>query len=91
MYRLQTLHHLLYRPIVFLQVRNMAMKTTPAATITSLDHIVLTVKSIPKATEWYVKNLGMESEAFVSASSPDITRYSLNLGVRRSIYMRLGR
>ena len=61
----------------------MVSKTTPATTITSLDHIVLTVKSVPRATEWYIKNLGMKSEAFVSASSPDVTRYSLKFGLQK--------
>jgi len=69
----------------------MSSKSTPAATITSLDHIVLTVKSIPKATEWYVKNLGMKSEAFVSASSPDVTRYSLIFGNQKINLHELGK
>jgi catechol 2,3-dioxygenase-like lactoylglutathione lyase family enzyme len=53
---------------------------TAAATVKSLDHLVLTVKSVPKTTEWYEKNLGMRSESFVSAATPDITRYSLVFG-----------
>ena len=85
MHRLQSLPKLNRRPLKLnsTQIRRMASQTTPAATITSLDHIVLTVKSIPKATEWYVKNLGMKSEAFVSKSSPDITRYSLKFGSQK--------
>ena len=57
--------------------------STPAATIKSLDHLVLTVASVPQSTEWYVKNLGMRSESFVSAATPDITRYSLIFGSQK--------
>ncbi|KAH7395951.1 Glyoxalase/Bleomycin resistance protein/Dihydroxybiphenyl dioxygenase [Cadophora sp. MPI-SDFR-AT-0126] len=52
----------------------------PAATIQSLDHLVLTVQSIPTTTKWYTTHLGMRSESFVSSSSPEITRYSLIFG-----------
>ncbi|XMA07994.1 hypothetical protein WAI453_000785 [Rhynchosporium graminicola] len=52
----------------------------PAAVVQSLDHIVLTVKSIPKTIEWYTSNLGMRSECFVSDGSPDIKRHSLIFG-----------
>ncbi|KAH7360165.1 Glyoxalase/Bleomycin resistance protein/Dihydroxybiphenyl dioxygenase [Rhexocercosporidium sp. MPI-PUGE-AT-0058] len=55
----------------------------PAATVQSLDHIVLTVSSIPKTTKWYTSHLGMRSESFVSDSSPDITRYSLVFGEQK--------
>ncbi|KAG9241686.1 hypothetical protein BJ878DRAFT_536380 [Calycina marina] len=44
----------------------MASSYAPVATITSLDHIVLTVKDIPKSIERYTKNRGMKSEAFLS-------------------------
>ncbi|CZR63747.1 related to Virulence protein STM3117 [Phialocephala subalpina] len=54
-----------------------------ASTITSLDHLVLTVKNIEKTKEWYTKNLGMRHEAFVSASTPDITRHSLIFGSQK--------
>lgn len=65
--------------------------TSPATTIISLDHIVLTVKSIPKAIEWYARNLGMKSEAFVSVSSPDVTRYSLKFGSQKINLHELGK
>ncbi|CAG8977885.1 hypothetical protein HYALB_00001762 [Hymenoscyphus albidus] len=55
----------------------------PAATIQSLDHLVLTVKSISASKEWYTKNLGMKHESFVSASTPDITRHSLIFGTQK--------
>jgi hypothetical protein len=40
--------------------------STPAATIVSLDHLVLTVKSIPASKDWYTQYLGMRHEVFVS-------------------------
>lgn len=55
----------------------------PAATIQSLDHLVLTVKSVDATKEWYTKNLGMKHEAFISASTPDITRHSLIFGSQK--------
>ncbi|CAG8956007.1 hypothetical protein HYFRA_00008863 [Hymenoscyphus fraxineus] len=55
----------------------------PAATIQSLDHLVLTVKSISATKEWYTKTLGMKHESFVSASTPDITRHSLTFGTQK--------
>jgi hypothetical protein len=72
----------------FVTARNMS---TPAATIKSLDHLVLTVKSVPKTTEWYTKNLGMRSESFVSAATPDITRYSLIFGSQKINLHELGK
>ncbi|PVH84621.1 Glyoxalase/Bleomycin resistance protein/Dihydroxybiphenyl dioxygenase [Cadophora sp. DSE1049] len=52
----------------------------PAATVQSLDHLVLTVQSIPTTTKWYTSHLGMQSESFISDASPEITRYSLLFG-----------
>lgn len=63
--------------------RYLRMASTRAATIKSLDHFVLTVKSIPKTNEWYTRNLGMKSESFVSVATPDITRYSLIFGQQK--------
>ncbi|KUJ09752.1 Glyoxalase/Bleomycin resistance protein/Dihydroxybiphenyl dioxygenase [Mollisia scopiformis] len=57
--------------------------TTPSAKITSLDHLVLTVHSIPLATAWYSKHLGMRHESFVSFSTPSITRHSLIFGSQK--------
>jgi len=65
--------------------------TSPASTIISLDHLVLTVKSVAKTTEWYEKNLGMRSESFVSAATPDITRYSLIFGEQKINLHQLGK
>ena len=65
--------------------------SAPAVTIKSLDHLVLTVKSVPKSTEWYVENLGMKSESFVSAATPEITRYSLIFGGQKINLHELGK
>jgi catechol 2,3-dioxygenase-like lactoylglutathione lyase family enzyme len=43
--------------------------STPAATIVSLDHLVLTVKSIPASKDWYTQYLGMRHEVFVSGGA----------------------
>ncbi|RAL68616.1 hypothetical protein DID88_007329 [Monilinia fructigena] len=59
------------------------MPSKPAAHITSLDHLVLTVTSIPRTTQWYEANLGMQSEQFVSNATPDITRHSLLFGSQK--------
>ncbi|KAB8295865.1 hypothetical protein EYC80_008686 [Monilinia laxa] len=59
------------------------MTSKPAAHIKSLDHLVLTVASIPRTTQWYEANLGMQSEQFVSNATPDITRHSLLFGSQK--------
>lgn len=64
---------------------------SPAAKITSLDHLVLTVSSIPAATKWYVSNLGMKSEEFVSSATPHIKRYSLVFGQQKINLHELGK
>jgi len=51
--------------------------STPAATITSLDHLVLTVASISSSKDWYVQNLGMRHEVFVSGG---VERHALIFG-----------
>jgi hypothetical protein len=65
--------------------------TKPAATIKSLDHLVLTVRSIPASTSWYENNLGMRSESFVSAATPSITRNSLIFGSQKINLHELGK
>ena len=54
-----------------------------AAKILSLDHLVLTVHSIPKSVSWYTAHLSMRHESFVSAATPDITRHSLIFGSQK--------
>ncbi|KAA8567646.1 hypothetical protein MFRU_010g02220 [Monilinia fructicola] len=59
------------------------MTANPAAHVKSLDHLVLTVASIPRTAQWYAANLGMQSERFVSSATPDITRHSLIFGSQK--------
>src|ERR1700709_723105 len=67
------------------------MASTHAATIKSLDHLVLTVKSISRTGEWYTQNLGMRAESFVSVATPDITRHSLIFGQQKINLHQLGK
>jgi hypothetical protein len=67
------------------------MASTHAATIKSLDHLVLTVKSISRISEWYTQNLGMRAESFVSVATPDITRHSLIFGQQKINLHQLGK
>jgi len=67
------------------------MSSLPAAHIKSLDHLVLTVASIPRTTQWYKANLGMQSEQFVSSATPDITRHSLVFGSQKINLHQLGK
>ncbi|KAN0089229.1 Glyoxalase/Bleomycin resistance protein/Dihydroxybiphenyl dioxygenase [Hyaloscypha variabilis] len=67
------------------------MASQPAAKITSLDHLVLTVSSIPATQKWYEQNLGMKSESFVSAATPSITRHSLLFGQQKINLHQLGK
>jgi len=83
-----------YRPTIklLLNVKSTRMSSsTPAANLKSLDHLVLTVKSIPTTTAWYKQNLGMRAESFVSVSTPDITRHSLIFGEQKINLHQLGK
>lgn len=53
---------------------------SPIARISSLDHLVLTVKSIPATVDWYTRVLGMRHTAFSPPSSPSIVRHALAFG-----------
>ena len=48
--------------------------STPV-TIKSLDHLVLTVRSIPDTVAFYTTHLGMKHEVFSSPLSPTVSRY----------------
>ncbi|KAK6203124.1 glyoxalase/bleomycin resistance protein/dioxygenase [Scheffersomyces amazonensis] len=48
--------------------------------IKSLDHLVLTVVSIPRTLEFYERVLGMEPLQFVSPIDPTTTRHALKFG-----------
>ena len=65
--------------------------TAPATRIASLDHLVLTVKSIPDTIKWYEVNLGMSVESFNSAANPETTRYSLKFGTQKIKLHQLGK
>ncbi|KAL3418839.1 duf1620 domain containing protein [Phlyctema vagabunda] len=77
-----------------LLARAMSTSSTPpqpAAGITSLDHLVLTVASIPRTQSWYATNLGMKAESFVAPSSPTVTRHSLRFGAQKINLHELGK
>jgi hypothetical protein len=67
------------------------LTSQPAAKITSLDHLVLTVSSIPTTQKWYEQNLGMKHEFFISAATPSITRHSLIFGSQKINLHQLGK
>ncbi|KAE9365171.1 Glyoxalase/Bleomycin resistance protein/Dihydroxybiphenyl dioxygenase [Stipitochalara longipes BDJ] len=67
------------------------MASQPAAKITSLDHLVLTVSSVQATQKWYEQNLGMKAESFVSAATPDIKRHSLIFGQQKINLHQLGK
>ena len=46
----------------------------------SLDHLVLTVRSISTTIAWYTQHLDMRESSFTSAATPDATRYALLFG-----------
>ena len=52
-------------------------------TIRSLDHLVLTCKSVSTTSLWYSKYLGMKVEKFVSSSAPNIERVALKFGSQK--------
>ncbi len=41
---------------------------TPACTVLSLDHLVLTVRDVPAAVEFYTNHLGLRHELFMTTS-----------------------
>ncbi|KAL4780420.1 Glyoxalase/Bleomycin resistance protein/Dihydroxybiphenyl dioxygenase [Aspergillus varians] len=56
--------------------------TAPFA-IKSLDHLVLTVRSIPDTVAFYTTHLGMHHEVFCSPLSPTIERHALIFGSQK--------
>lgn len=47
---------------------------TARLAVKSLDHLVLTVRSIPEAVAFYTTNLGMRHEVFTSPKDPSVER-----------------
>lgn len=81
----------IHTPRLQSRVMSSSPSSRPAATIQSLDHLVLTVTSIPKTTAWYAQHLGMRAEAFVSSATPDVTRHSLVFGSQKINLHELGK
>ncbi|OJJ64156.1 hypothetical protein ASPSYDRAFT_127531 [Aspergillus sydowii CBS 593.65] len=52
-------------------------------TIKSLDHLVLTVRSIPDTVAFYTTHLGMKHEVFTSPLSPTVSRHALLFGSQK--------
>ncbi|KAL2832684.1 Glyoxalase/Bleomycin resistance protein/Dihydroxybiphenyl dioxygenase [Aspergillus pseudoustus] len=51
--------------------------------VKSLDHLVLTVRSIPKTVQFYTTHLGMKHEVFTSPMSPTVERHALLFGTQK--------
>ena len=63
----------------------------PVSIVLSLDHFVLTVRSIASSSTWYVNNLGMRAETFKSPSAPNVVRHSLLFGSQKINLHELGK
>ncbi|KAJ6127349.1 glyoxalase domain-containing protein 5 [Penicillium sp. IBT 18751x] len=48
--------------------------------VKSLDHLVLTVRSIPATVNFYTTHLGMRHEVFASPADPAMQRHALIFG-----------
>lgn len=53
----------------------------PACTVTSLDHLVLTVASIPASVAWYTLHLGMHHHVF--GGGGNVQRHALTFGTSK--------
>ncbi|KAJ5928131.1 hypothetical protein N7466_007087 [Penicillium verhagenii] len=51
--------------------------------VKSLDHLVLTVRSIPETVAFYTTHLGMRHEVFASPANPTIQRHALIFGSQK--------
>ena len=61
----------------------MSSPSPPICKITSLDHIVLTVRSLERTIAFYTKILGMTHEAFKSPKDTSVERHSLKYGTQK--------
>ncbi|KAJ5693199.1 glyoxalase domain-containing protein 5 [Penicillium macrosclerotiorum] len=52
-------------------------------TVQSLDHLVLTVRSIPETVAFYTSHLGMRHEVFTSPANPAVQRNALLFGSQK--------
>lgn len=57
-----------------------SFEMTASFSVKSLDHVVLTVKSIEATVRFYSENLGMKYEVFTSPKDSSIERHSLKFG-----------
>ncbi|KAF2670931.1 glyoxalase domain-containing protein 5 [Microthyrium microscopicum] len=48
--------------------------------VKSMDHVVLTVKSVDATVKFYTEILGMKHESFCSPRNPEVTRHALIFG-----------
>lgn len=53
---------------------------SPTFSVESLDHVVLTVKSIEATVKFYTERLGMKHEVFKSPKDTSVERHSLKFG-----------
>ncbi|OJJ81392.1 VOC family protein [Aspergillus glaucus CBS 516.65] len=51
--------------------------------VKSLDHLVLTVRSIPETVAFYTEHLGMRHEIFTSPLNQSIQRHALVFGTQK--------
>ncbi|CEJ54589.1 Putative Catalytic activity: biphenyl-2 [Penicillium brasilianum] len=51
--------------------------------VKSLDHLVLTVRSIPQTVAFYTTHLGMRHEVFNSPANPAVQRNALIFGTQK--------
>lgn len=61
----------------------MTSTNTPICTVKALDHIVLTVRSIPETLDFYSRILGMEAQEFSSPKAPNDKRHALSFGEQK--------
>ncbi|KAL6238801.1 hypothetical protein BDW75DRAFT_227613 [Aspergillus navahoensis] len=59
--------------------------------IKSLDHLVLTVRSIPDTVAFYTTHLGMRHEVFTSPMNPSVTRHALLFNTQKINLHEVGR
>jgi catechol 2,3-dioxygenase-like lactoylglutathione lyase family enzyme len=84
-----SIHHKLTHQTPFRMSSSSSSSTTvpsspPVCTLASLDHLVLTVQSIPASVEFYTKILGMAHQSFTSPSDPTSTpRHALLFGSQK--------
>lgn len=59
-------------------------------TVKSLDHLVLTVCSIPETVAFYTNHLGMRHEIFTSSVNRSVQRHALIFGTQKINLHQLG-